>query len=189
MTDPPSLPRRLRAARALAGLKSVQELARIIDQKGLSARTLADMEAGKRPIQPRDCREIARACDLPAAFFSSDFWLLEELSEHWPTKEQLDALDLTDRDVINRAMQALAEQANSLLTAERSRDGLAEQVERLHMRLGQLEHEIRRQRAAAGLPAPPGELGRRAAEPEPTGEDQQPGRRPGEGGRSGGGDG
>jgi transcriptional regulator with XRE-family HTH domain len=59
----------------------------------------------------------------------------------------------------------------------------------LDERVATLEREVSSLRAAAGLPAPPGELGRRAAEPEPTGEDQQPGRRPGEGGRSGGGDG
>lgn len=62
--------RRIRAARALAGFDSVDDLAAHVD---MGATTLRKMERGERPVRPRELREIAEACGLPYEFFTEDF--------------------------------------------------------------------------------------------------------------------
>lgn len=64
---------RLRAAQALAGIRSVDELAERIGIEGLGRDTLYDMQRGKRPIRRHELREIADACGLPYEFFTVDF--------------------------------------------------------------------------------------------------------------------
>jgi uncharacterized small protein (DUF1192 family) len=65
--------RRVKAARAIAGL-SVAELAARIDQSGLGERTLRALEGeGGRQFRPMELQAIAQACDLPYEFFTVDF--------------------------------------------------------------------------------------------------------------------
>ena len=66
-------PKRLRAARGYAGL-SGRELAK---QLGVSLDTIKRMESGARALKPMEMREIARLCNLPTAFFTADFAVLE----------------------------------------------------------------------------------------------------------------
>lgn len=124
--------RRLRAARALAAptwdemeerrrsRKRVGDLEEGISTKELAARlakegerlgadTLSLMERGGREILPKDVRAIARACDLPYAFFFSDLWLLQALEEYWPDEEQAlgHLTDLTDTQIVEAAFNAL----------------------------------------------------------------------------------
>ena len=64
------LPRRLRAARALAGYSTVEALARALDEPGLGARTLRAIEQSKRDPAPRDLRVIADACGVSIEFLT-----------------------------------------------------------------------------------------------------------------------
>lgn len=68
----PSMGRRLRAARALAGV-GVDGLARLLDTNGLSVRTLRKIENGERPLRPMERREIARVLGIADEFFEADF--------------------------------------------------------------------------------------------------------------------
>lgn len=67
----PSVPRRVRAARALAGL-SVKDLAIGLDEPGLGERTLGKIEAGERVAQRSELQRIADVCGLPYGFFTVD---------------------------------------------------------------------------------------------------------------------
>lgn len=68
--------RRMRAARAYAGLSSVKKLAAKIDEPGLGTSTLYAIEQGRRRARPRDLRAIAQACGLPDSWFEVDFGLI-----------------------------------------------------------------------------------------------------------------
>lgn len=132
MLPPAEMRRRLRAARALAAPSaaeieersrarkrvgdveqgiSTKELAARLGAEGerLGADTLSLMERGGREILPKDMRAIARACDLPYAFFTSDFWLLQALEEYWPDEEQAlgNLADLSETQIIEAAFNAL----------------------------------------------------------------------------------
>jgi hypothetical protein len=72
---------RLRAARQLAGFKSVDQLAKALNQRGLKSTVLRDMENGKRRGELRDLRVVADGCGLPVEFFTADFSRLAEISE------------------------------------------------------------------------------------------------------------
>lgn len=72
-----TLRRRLKAARALAGL-TVEELAREVGQTGYGAKTLYAMESETgREILPKDHAILAEACGLPREFFTMDFHVHE----------------------------------------------------------------------------------------------------------------
>lgn len=73
----PEMSRRVRAARAYAGL-SANELAERI---GLGLQTIKRIEAGKRNPRRYEIWAIAEACALPRAFFELDFELLCERAE------------------------------------------------------------------------------------------------------------
>ena len=71
--DDSQIRRRVKAARALAGL-SVGQLAKRLDEPGLGERTLRDLESQKgRSFYRRELRAIAEACGLPYEFFTMDF--------------------------------------------------------------------------------------------------------------------
>lgn len=70
----PDIPNRVRAARELAGLRSVEALAEAIGEGGLGTTTLRKIEQGNRHAEPRELRQIASSCDLPYEFFTMDFW-------------------------------------------------------------------------------------------------------------------
>lgn len=75
--DSDQMARRIKAARALAGISSTDALARRMGVQGLSGETLRKIESGNRNVRPHELREIARACELPYAFFQVDFDVLE----------------------------------------------------------------------------------------------------------------
>lgn len=72
MTSSIEIARRVRAARAYAGL-SVKELATRI---GLGLQTIKRIEAGKRTARRFEVWAIAEACGLPREFFEVDLDML-----------------------------------------------------------------------------------------------------------------
>lgn len=81
--------RRVKAARALAGLTIEQLAERLTEEGRLGARTLRKIEAGDRPVRAMELREIARACDVPYGFFTTDFDVLDTIERSWPPQELL----------------------------------------------------------------------------------------------------
>lgn len=69
--------RRIRAARALAGI-TVDELSGRLDGQRLSTKTLGNIERGDRDARPMELRAIAAACGVSYAFFTVDFSTLPE---------------------------------------------------------------------------------------------------------------
>lgn len=69
--------RRIRAARILANV-TVEELAERIGVRGLGAKTLGAIEREERPVRRMELAEIARACELPLAFFTIDWSVLHQ---------------------------------------------------------------------------------------------------------------
>lgn len=64
--------RRLKAAQALAGFESVDDIAARIGIEGLGRDTLRNMWRGKRAVRRHELREIAEACGVPLEFFTDD---------------------------------------------------------------------------------------------------------------------
>lgn len=88
--DPEETRRRVKAARALAGI-SVKDLAERIGQKGLGERTLRELEGDAgRAWRPMELQAVAQACELPYEFFTVDF---SQLSLSARTDTRLDALE------------------------------------------------------------------------------------------------
>lgn len=86
--------RRIKAARAYAGLTSQQELAKKIASLGYSRGYKRDVIAGwevggyKHALGRDKLRTIAEACDLPYEFFTADFSRLGEISSPGAQVEQ-----------------------------------------------------------------------------------------------------
>jgi len=66
--------RRLVAARALGGFKSVLALAQAMDFEGLRESTLRRVELAGRGLWSHEAEVIAETCGVPAAFFEADFF-------------------------------------------------------------------------------------------------------------------
>lgn len=81
--------RRIRAAREIAGFRSVEALAEVISQAGFGVKTLRAMERGDRVARPMELREIAGACGLPYAFFTMPFEVLDAVAADLPEQELL----------------------------------------------------------------------------------------------------
>lgn len=75
----PEAGRRVRAARAYAGIKSVPALKDRIGSRGFGRTTLYAIEAGRTAMRRPMALAIADACDLPVEFFEVDFARLPEL--------------------------------------------------------------------------------------------------------------
>ena len=71
---------RIRAARHLAGHRTVEALAAAIGQRGLKTTKLRQMEREEIPSEARDLEAIAHACGLPVEWFTADFQRLPEIS-------------------------------------------------------------------------------------------------------------
>jgi transcriptional regulator with XRE-family HTH domain len=69
MTDLDQTARRVRAARAYAGL-SVNALA---ERLGVGAQTIKRIEAGRRSARPYELWGISQICGLPREFFDGNF--------------------------------------------------------------------------------------------------------------------
>ena len=65
--------RRIVAARAIAGIGSVDRLAYLIGRDGFGARTLRKVESGEREASEEELLWIATACGLPFEFFTQPF--------------------------------------------------------------------------------------------------------------------
>ena len=69
MTSLPETAKRVRAARAYAGL-TICELA---DRLGVGVQTIKRVEAGRRTVRTYELIGIAECCGLPREFFQVDF--------------------------------------------------------------------------------------------------------------------
>lgn len=79
-----SIGMRIRAARLLAGYTTPKALADYFkkqDVRGIGATKIYMAERDEQPLEYRDLEEIARACELPVAFFTADLSRLHEISE------------------------------------------------------------------------------------------------------------
>lgn len=72
---------RIRAARYLKGLGSVDALADAIDSRGLGRTKLYGYEQDKKVPLYRELVDIANACEMPIEFFTADFGRLSEISD------------------------------------------------------------------------------------------------------------
>ncbi len=70
--DSVELGRRIRAARAYAGL-SVRALAEKVSDDGISARTLRHLEQGEHLATTEQLEAVSQACGVPAAWFELDW--------------------------------------------------------------------------------------------------------------------
>lgn len=118
------LARRIRAARELAGLRSVEALVEAIDQKGLGRSVIREAEQGKRGLVARDLAAVADACQVPYAFFDMDFFeaagALRERSEVRRLREDLDELREESRrryDDLQRELAVLALEVRTQIAA------------------------------------------------------------------------
>jgi transcriptional regulator with XRE-family HTH domain len=100
ITPAPPLPevaRRVRAARAYAGL-TVAELA---DRLGMGVQTIKRIESGRRTARGFELAAIAETCELPREFFELDF------HEMWREASAQRELLARIEDRLNRLDQAL----------------------------------------------------------------------------------
>ena len=81
----------------LAGIPSANALAERIGARGLAGVTIRKIEAGTRDVRPHELREIARACELPYAFFTVDFDVLEAFGAGEPDLEDRIVARVTER--------------------------------------------------------------------------------------------
>lgn len=118
-SDDPQIARRLRAARHLAGFKSVEALANALDQRSLGLTTLRGVERGEGTLDPMKRHAIAVACGLPDEFWTMDFHKAAEALEERSELSQL-RVELTELREASRRQQADIE----VLSAEvRRRNG------------------------------------------------------------------
>jgi len=98
------LVRRLKAARTLAGIDSVVDLAERLDSPGLGHKTLYAIEQQRRKggIGRHELHAIADVCDLPYEFFT-----VPDLAE----AVRLGAAALSERDATGVAEALTADQA------------------------------------------------------------------------------
>lgn len=141
---PKGFPRRMQAARALAGF-TVEELAEKLKDKGergLGARSLRSIEAGEHGPKIQDTRQqaILEACGLPEAFATAPLMLVEPLMQGLESLPP--ELREQDRDdiLISRAFQFLAERPDQKL-AESLRE-LEEDIQQDRARMQQQIDEI-----------------------------------------------
>lgn len=79
LVQQPEAGRRIRAARILAGIKSVPDLEEKIAGRGFKRTRLYALEQGHGELQRPVAVVIAAACALPVEFFEVDFQRLPEL--------------------------------------------------------------------------------------------------------------
>lgn len=111
--------RRIKAARALAGL-SVRELAERLDDPGYGERTLRKIESGERPVRQLELREIARVCGLPYEFFTGDFAQLAKTKDG----DDLKRLEARVNDLYTKVEEGVAALENLSAAIAPVTDGL-----------------------------------------------------------------
>ncbi|HZW09012.1 MAG TPA: helix-turn-helix transcriptional regulator [Phycisphaerales bacterium] len=103
------LGRRVAAARLLAGHRSQEALAQAVARPGMSARTIRNVESGRRGLAEHEREWIARACGLDPLFFELD---LSRLSAPARPDAQLLAHELLEaaQQILQRAREGDEEQ-------------------------------------------------------------------------------
>jgi DNA-binding XRE family transcriptional regulator len=139
--------RRIRAARVLAGMERVDDLADKINTRGLGRDTLYNIEAGRRRVQPHELRLIAEATRVSPAFFEVDFSTLGQPGAEFADRvraieEQLAAYDARLEDHIAGVQTQLAAYGRRLAALKPPEESV--------------------------YPSPPGELGRDATDSQPS---------------------
>jgi transcriptional regulator with XRE-family HTH domain len=171
---PEGFPRRMQAARALAGLTIEQLAARLTDEPGLSDRSLRNIENGSAHVPRSRQRIVIEACGVPSAFIDADLWLLEAaydaLGEIPPEERERHGDDV----LLARALRQLAGEPGTAAVEDR-----VARLERLVQRLTETGSETgqRPQSAPAGGAA-------LTSEPVPPPRGQQPAERPTHAGRN-----
>lgn len=139
-----NLPQRIAAARELAGMNQAQLAAKLKEQAPdmkLGKDTISNIERGKRDyVRREELRAIARACDLPMAFFDDDLWLLEDLGDALNGLPEELLSKYTPQELVTFAFAALVEK-------HRAGEDLAAAT--LDYRLGVLERALREHRMVA----------------------------------------
>jgi transcriptional regulator with XRE-family HTH domain len=93
------LPRRVRAARAYAGL-SVDELA---NRLGVGSKTIKRIEAGARLVRPYELWGIAEICGVSRDFFSKEeLWSSGRADSALLVIERLDAIEAALATLVNQ---------------------------------------------------------------------------------------
>lgn len=82
--DAEDIRRRIRAARVLAGMERVDDLAEAINRRGFARDTIYEVERGKRPVGDHELAWIAEATGIAPAFFRVDFATLGDQSGSEP---------------------------------------------------------------------------------------------------------
>lgn len=109
----PEVTRRLRAARAYAGL-SLDRLAEVLRENGVSglgSGTLHTIERGERAVAPRELLEIAKACGVDESFFYGDFAWMSDVEKHWPEEQDTRLVGVKADRWVHFAMRLAREEA------------------------------------------------------------------------------
>jgi len=107
---PEGFPRRMQAARALAGV-TIEDLAeRLADEPGLGDRSLRNIENGSAGVQRSRQRVILEACGVPSVFIDADLWVLEAVYDGLAAIPQEQREAEGDEVLVTRALRLLAEQ-------------------------------------------------------------------------------
>lgn len=108
----------MKAARALGGYTAPAKLAMhpLLVENGIKDSRLRELESmkGRADVRPMELEIIARACGLPAEFFTAPF---ERLASHVSLEEQMASLEQAVRRVLepqsaDRLRQEAARQAS-----------------------------------------------------------------------------
>lgn len=93
-----TLERRLRAAQALGGFQSIDDIAAAIDRPGMSRKTLRRIfdENDKRTAKDYELEWIAAACEVPVSFLADDDPFAGDAPEVASPGLQVLVRDLTD---------------------------------------------------------------------------------------------
>jgi transcriptional regulator with XRE-family HTH domain len=116
---PEGFPRRMQAARALAGLTIEQLAAKLTDEPGLSDRSLRNIENGSAHVPRSRQRIVIEACGVPSAFIDADLWLLEAAYDALGEIPQGQREQTGDDVLISRALRLLAKQPDAATVEDR----------------------------------------------------------------------
>jgi transcriptional regulator with XRE-family HTH domain len=119
---PEGFPRLMQAARALAGLSIDDLAAKLTDEEGLSARSLRDIESGKREhVAPSKRKAIIAACDLPEAFLTGDIWWLQDLEDAMDRLPEKVLSERVPHELIRDAFAALSSHTQARVDSDQTR--------------------------------------------------------------------
>lgn len=127
---PEGFPRRMQAARALAGLTIEQLAGRLTDEPGLGERSLRNIENGSGSVPSSRRRVIIEACGVPSVFIDADLFLLEATCDALAEIPKDVRASMGDDVLIHRAVRLLSEQPDQATLTDRI-DRLEQALRRL----------------------------------------------------------